>query len=67
MSQSFNLMISPPVACQLPSVLALTWVGLSPTSNLRLAGHAGSKETVLVLHQQVYEAVEPSPCILSLI
>ncbi|MFK2824078.1 hypothetical protein QYG89_00010 [Bacillus sp. B190/17] len=28
-------------------------------------GCAGSKETVLVLHQQVNEAVEPSPCILS--
>jgi hypothetical protein len=33
LSQGFNLRISPPIACQLPSDLALTWVGLSPTSN----------------------------------
>lgn len=33
LSQGFNLRISPPVACQLLSVLALTQVGLPPTSN----------------------------------
>ncbi|MGE7765568.1 hypothetical protein [Peribacillus sp. NPDC096540] len=68
MSQGFNLRISPPVACQLPNVLALTRLGLSQLAiNGLLGTHAGSKETVLVLHQQVNEAVEPSPCILSLI
>lgn len=33
LSQGFNLRISPPAACQLLSVLALTQIGLSPTSN----------------------------------
>jgi hypothetical protein len=36
--------ISPPVAGQLPSVLALTRVGLSPTSTLHLSGHAVTKK-----------------------
>ena len=33
LSQGFNLRISPPAACQLPSALTLTWVELSSTSN----------------------------------
>ncbi|WP_152667957.1 hypothetical protein [Aneurinibacillus tyrosinisolvens] len=45
LSQGFNLRISPPVACQLPSDLALIWVGLSPISNKRLAGHTHSKKS----------------------
>jgi hypothetical protein len=36
LSQGSNLGISPPVTCQLPSVLALTRVGLAPTSRYRL-------------------------------
>jgi transposase len=47
--------ISPPVAGQLPSVLALTRVGLSPTSTLHLSGHAVKKEL-----EAFYQVVEES-------
>ncbi|MCM3164986.1 hypothetical protein, partial [Metabacillus litoralis] len=50
LSQGFNLRISSPVACQLLSVLALTQIGLSPISNLRLAGHAEKQKRLASQH-----------------